>query len=58
MIVPVIQDDREAAASGYFCWIASNPVVPNKMLSGVLDEHSMVQAFARHRIKFQREYDL
>jgi hypothetical protein len=46
----VTQGDRDAAASAYFAWIASNPVVPAKMRAGEADGHSMVQAFARHRL--------
>ncbi|MBS4048063.1 MAG: hypothetical protein KG075_17085 [Alphaproteobacteria bacterium] len=42
------QRDREAAASGYFAWCSGNPVIPSKMQSGRADDHSMVQAFARH----------
>ncbi len=44
------QRDRDAAASGYFAWCSGNPVIPSKMQSGRADDHSMVQAFARHRI--------
>jgi len=51
-IVPAIQADREAAASGYYAWIGSMPVIPAKMRAGEADDHSMVQAFARHRIAF------
>ncbi len=50
MSQPVIQADREAAASAYFAWISGTPVIPNKMLAGEADDHSMVQAFARHRV--------
>lgn len=50
MSPPVIQADREAAASAYFAWISGNPVIPNKMLAGEADDHSMVQAFVRHRV--------
>lgn len=53
--VSVTQADREAAASGYFAWIGSNPVIPNKMRSGEADGHSIVQAFARHRTAAQPE---
>lgn len=42
------QRDRDAAASGYFAWCSGNPVIPSKMQSGRADDHSMVQAFARH----------
>lgn len=45
----VAQADREAAASAYYAWIGSNPVIPRKMAAGEADDHSMVQAFARHR---------
>ena len=45
----ITQADREAAISGYFAWCSGNPVIPNKIASGVMDDHSMVQAFARHR---------
>ncbi len=44
------QEDREAAASGYYAWCSGNPVIPNRILGGDADDHSMVQAFARHRI--------
>jgi hypothetical protein len=50
MSVPVVQADREAAASAYFAWISGNPVMPRKMRAGEADDHSMVQAFARHRL--------
>lgn len=50
MIVGVTQADREAAASGYFAWISGNPVIPRKMRAGEVDDHSMIQAFARHRL--------
>lgn len=46
----VTQEDREAAASGYFAWCSGNPVIPKKMLNGNADDHSMIQAFAAHRI--------
>ena len=46
----VEQIDREAAASGYFAWCSGNPVIPDRMKAGTADDHSMVQAFARHRI--------
>jgi hypothetical protein len=47
---PTITDeDRAAAASGYFAWCSGNETIPNKMLAGRADDHSMVQAFARHR---------
>jgi hypothetical protein len=45
MGVIVTQADREAAASAYFAWISGGPIVPRKMLDGLLDDHSMVQAF-------------
>ena len=45
----ITQADREAAASGYFAWCSGNPVIPDKMRAGKADDHSMVQAFARHR---------
>jgi hypothetical protein len=48
--VPAIQADREAAADAYFVWVGKNPVIPHKMIAGECDRHSMVQAFARHRI--------
>ncbi len=51
MTVTVVQADREAAASAYFAWIGGNPVMPAKMRAGQADSHSMVQAFARHRIE-------
>lgn len=52
MTAPVLvtEADREAAASGYFAWISGNPVMPAKMRAGTADDHSMVQAFARHRL--------
>lgn len=50
MIADVIQIDREAAASGYYAWVGPNPVIPRKMLAGEIDDHSMIQAFARHRV--------
>lgn len=49
-MVEVTQEDREAAASGYYAWCSGNPVIPNRILGGDADEHSMVQAFTRHRI--------
>lgn len=49
-MVEVTQEDREAAASGYFAWCSGNPVIPDRMKAGQADDHSMVQAFARHRI--------
>ena len=52
--VPVTQKDREAAASGYFAWCSANPVIPERMLVGSADDHSMVRAFARHRIAADR----
>ena len=45
----VTDEDRKAAASGYFAWCSGNETIPNKMLTGRADDHSMVQAFARHR---------
>jgi hypothetical protein len=51
----VSQADREAAASGYFAWIGSNPVIPTKMCAGEAGDHSMVQAFARHHADATRE---
>lgn len=45
----VTEADREAAASGYYAWCSGNRVIPSKMLAGAVDDHSMVQAFARHR---------
>lgn len=50
----VTQADREAAASGFSAWISTNPVVLKKMLAGLVDDHSMIQAFARHRIASER----
>lgn len=47
--IEVNQADREAAASGYFAWCSGNPVIPDRMKAGNADDHSMVQAFARHR---------
>lgn len=49
------QADRDAAASAYFAWIAGNPVIPEKMRSGRVDDHSMVQAFARHAAAAREE---
>lgn len=49
-MVEVTDEDREAAASGYYAWCSGNPVIPNRILGGDADDHSMVQAFARHRI--------
>lgn len=48
--IAATQGDREAAASAYYAWIGSNPVIPRKMTAGDADGHSMVQAFARHRL--------
>lgn len=52
--VEVTQADREAAASAYFAWIGPNPVIPRKITAGDADGHSMVQAFARHRVASTR----
>lgn len=49
MEIEVTQADREVAASGYFAWCSGNPVIPDRMKAGNADDHSMVQAFARHR---------
>lgn len=51
----VEQIDREAAASGYYAWCSGNPVIPNRMVAGTADDHSMVQAFARHRHQVRAE---
>ena len=51
----VTQADRDAAASGYFAWCSGNPVIPERMKAGDADDHSMVQAFARHRIKTEQK---
>ena len=48
-MVEVTQADRDAAASGYYAWIGPNPRIPEKMVDGNADDHSLVQAFARHR---------
>lgn len=48
-MVEVTQEDRDAAASGYYAWIGPNPRIPEKMVDGNADDHSIVQAFARHR---------
>ena len=48
-LIEVTQADRDAAASGYFAWCSNNRVIPDRMKSGNADNHSMVQAFARHR---------
>jgi hypothetical protein len=45
----ITQADRDAAASGYFAWCSGNPVIPDRMKAGNADDHSMIQAFARHR---------
>lgn len=62
--IEVTDADREAAASGYYAWCSGNPVIPNRMIEGRVDDHSMVQAFARHRlaereavVKWLREQD-
>ena len=47
----ITQADRDAAASGYFAWCSGNPVIPDRMKAGNADDHSMVQAFARHRME-------
>jgi len=49
-MVLATQEDREAAASAYYAWIGPNPAIPRKMRDGEADGHSMVQAFARHRL--------
>jgi hypothetical protein len=49
------QADREAAASAYYAWIGPNPVIPRKMTAGHADGHSMVQAFAQHRVRSQND---
>lgn len=50
MTKPTITDeDRAAAASRYFAWCSGNETITNRMLVGQADDHSMVQAFARHR---------
>ena len=51
----VEQIDRDAAASGYYAWCSGNPVIPNRMVAGTADDHSMVQAFARHRHQARAE---
>lgn len=51
----VEQIDREAAASGYYAWCSGNPVIPERMVAGTADDHSMVQAFARHRHQVRAE---
>lgn len=51
----VEQIDREAAASGYYAWCSGNPVIPERMTAGTADDHSMVQAFARHRHQARAE---
>ena len=58
--VKATEADRQAAASGYFAWMSGNPVIPKRILSGEADDHSLVQAFARHRQaaeKAQQERD-
>lgn len=37
-MVEVTQADREAAISGYYAWCSGNPVIPNKIASGVADD--------------------
>ncbi len=49
-MIEITQADRVAAIGGYYAWCSGNPVIPNKIASGVMDDHSMVQAFARHRL--------
>lgn len=51
----VEQIDREAAASGYYAWCSGNPVIPERMTAGTADDHSMIQAFARHRHQARAE---
>ena len=51
----VEQIDRDAAASGYYAWCSGNPVIPERMVAGTADDHSMVQAFARHRHQVRAE---
>lgn len=51
----VEQIDRDAAASGYYAWCSGNPVIPERMTAGTADDHSMVQAFARHRQQARAE---
>lgn len=51
----ITQADRDAAASGYFAWCSGNPVIPERMKAGDADDHSMVQAFARHRVKTEQK---
>lgn len=51
----VKQIDRDAAASGYYAWFSGNPVIPERMVAGTADDHSMVQAFARHRHQARAE---
>ena len=55
MVGEITQADRDAAASGYFAWCSGNPVIPERMKAGDADDHSMVQAFARHRIKTEQK---
>ena len=50
-MIEITQADRDAAASGYFAWCGGNPVIPDRMKAGNADDHSMVQAFARHRME-------
>lgn len=57
MEIEVNEADREAAASGYFAWCSGNPVIPDRMKAGNSDDHSMVQAFARHRQAAIKERD-
>lgn len=57
--VKVEQVDREIAASGYYAWLSGNRTIPEKMVAGAIDDHSMIQAFARHRLaERQRIYDM
>lgn len=52
MTAPVVptQRIREESASAYFAWISGNPVIPEKMRAGKIDDHSMIQRFARIRL--------
>ena len=50
-MIEVTQADRDAAASAYYAWFNGSPVIPTKMKQGRADDHTMIQAFARHRME-------
>jgi hypothetical protein len=47
----ITQTDRDAAASAYYAWFDGSPVIPTRMKQGQVDHHTMIQAFARHRME-------